>query len=96
MSDNTIAEVKRRQVSEYAYKSAKIRIGMFMDDITNQIPNSMLDHSSIVGRDEDGLIVEWHYKFGLIITLARATGLNEATGLPLTSYFSQKLEVIDA
>ena len=49
-----------------------VKIGLPADRLLVKFPGSgMVMEPKVVGRDEDGLVVEWHYR-DVIFTLARA------------------------
>lgn len=68
-----------------------VKIGITADEVLEILGNNATPE--VLGKDEDGLIVEWHYN-DVIITLAYATQISLTLG-NISAYAVQKIEVID-
>jgi hypothetical protein len=78
----------RKEVEKYK----NISLGTVADILIVLFPkHKMVRNPKVVGKDKDGLVVEWHYK-DVIFTLARAEFEN-TEGVPFSMYAVQKIEV---
>ena len=80
----------RKEVEKYK----NISLGTVADILLAIFPKShMVRNPRVIGKDNDGLVVEWHYK-DVVFTLARANFEN-TEGVPFSMYAVQKIEVIE-
>jgi len=83
----------RSEVSSFAFQGQVVQQGMHADDLLEIMPRIiMIKDPVILGKDADGLIVEWHYS-DVVFTLARAAGINPVTGYGVIAYYVQKIEI---
>ena len=69
-----------------------ITLGMIADAVLEQTEfhrAKMVQNPKILGRDDEGLVVEWHYK-GVILTMARPKNTGDAN--EIIAYAVQKIE----
>ena len=76
------------------YEYQGIEIGTWADTVLKLFPSSdMISSPLVLGRDADGLVVEWQYK-DVTFTIARAE-LDHIVYGNMTVYAVQKIEVSD-
>ena len=81
-------------MNEFVFEDyGKIVLGMHCDDVLAMIPRKRFAEIQVVGRDDDGLIVEWRYDNNLVLTFAYTIGYNPVTNLQVGGYFVLKMEI---
>ena len=81
----------RVEIDNWRVGDFTIEKGVWADTVLRYMPReSMLKQPIILGKDDDGLVVEWWY-LGVIFTLARATVRDTLFG-DITAYGVQKIE----
>ena len=84
--------MKKQRSRIEAEKYNNISLGTVADVLLMMMPrNKMVRKPKVVGKDEDGLVVEWHYP-EVVFTLAMASFEN-TEGVPFKMYAVQKIEV---
>jgi hypothetical protein len=83
----------RTEIDSWKAGEFIIEKGIWADTVLEHMPrDTMMKQPVTIGRDKDGLVVEWHYT-GVIFTLARASALDATFG-KITAYGVQKIEEV--
>lgn len=86
----------RIEAEEYMIDDHKITKGTSADALLILMPKvKFVRRPKVLGKDNDGIVVEWHYR-DVVFTLARAKTLNEEGEVTYDVYAVQKIEVREA